>query len=192
MFESLKPILAAEEHYVLIFGLNRWIKTTEACWSHNSGIVHFIAPRSNLYATSFPVLQQSVIVSDHSACVSPHCAHIFWVTQVTTGMHCIRAFKAEKQQNSNIKMRGVGSLALGARTDKLLYQLKKKYIWGGTAENQSGWKARKPTKGFLSVSRNRLSFSVCVLKRGGEKDGEGHRQRKLRGGAGVEEKSELL
>lgn len=32
------------------------------------------------------------------ACVSPHCAHIFGVMQVTTGMYSIRAFKAESQQ----------------------------------------------------------------------------------------------
>lgn len=44
-------------------------------------------------------------------CVSPHCVHMFCVMQVTAGMHIIRAFKAEKQQKSDIKM---GEVALAA------------------------------------------------------------------------------
>lgn len=41
-----------------------------------------------------------------AAYVSPHCAHIFRLMQVTTGMHNIRAFTAEKQQTVNVRREG--------------------------------------------------------------------------------------
>lgn len=34
------------------------------------------------------------------ACVSPYCAHVFCVMQVTTGMHNIRAYKADETTES--------------------------------------------------------------------------------------------
>lgn len=49
-----------------------------------------------------------------AACVNPHCVHIFRAMQVTTGMHSIRAFKAEKHPNSNIKMGGGSSEEVGS------------------------------------------------------------------------------
>lgn len=42
-----------------------------------------------------------------AAYVSPHCAHIFRLMQVTTGMHNIRAFTAEKQQTVNVRREGL-------------------------------------------------------------------------------------
>lgn len=57
------------------------------------------------------------------ACISPHCAHIFWVMQVTAGMHNIRAFKAKKTTKLQHKdEEGAGSLVPAPQTDKLLYR----------------------------------------------------------------------
>lgn len=56
---------------------------------------------------------------------------------------------------------------------------KKKNDEGGSQKKTAKWGACKVTKGFLSVRRNTASFSVRL----GQKEGEGHRQRKQRGGA---------
>lgn len=113
------------------------------------------------------------------------------VMQVTAGMHNIRAFKAEKQQNTNIRQGG--SLTALARTDKLCYQFfkkrKKKGGWVSeerAAGNQGGWGVHTLTKGFLLLRCNTVRFSLreCLQKErreGGREKANGFRMEPRRG-----------
>lgn len=66
------------------------------------------------------------------ACVNPH-AHIFLVMQVTAGMHNIRALKAEKQQNANIRQGGGGQSRSGCMNRQTVLS-----ITGGKKTTEKG------------------------------------------------------
>lgn len=118
----------------------------------------------------------------------------FKVMQVTAGMHNIRAFKAEKQQNSNMNTRRVG----GSRSTCTNWHTTSSILKKRVGPRRKGcWESGRvrgmqTDKGFLSVKRNTVSFSVCVYVCKRERKRERGTDRKQRGGAGAEERSELL
>lgn len=128
-----------------------------------------------------------------AAYVSPHCAHIFRLMQVTTGMHNIRAFPAEKQQTVNVRREGwrvavawVVSLRLHKPTNSVIdYFFFFCFLKGGRSHMDSlqGIKAgegrtRRLTEGFLLVKCDSVSFFCVRLCVKAEEEKEGERKQK--------------